>query len=226
MKKHSSYSRVAKNRSVDQLSTDFYFNDGKARRSKTIFLLFDGLYRVCSGCTNAYYTPVNEGEAGLATYGWIVVKDHVMVGQGYGAHNNFIEATSNAGEYFGLIHGLEALLDMGFKDKKIVVRGDSKTVIEQMQYHARVSSPAILPIFDHAQALASQFTQLRWHWVPRKYNKASDRLTRRALKQYRMYANQNFFQRHHYQPSETIGAECENPLFDLNVFNTKAGYAL
>jgi ribonuclease HI len=225
MVKKTSTAFNAKSQSVDHRSADFSYNRKNNHKNQTIFLLFDGLFREYTGCPNAYYASAIESKGGLATYGWVVVQDHIAIGNGYGAHNNFIGATSNAGEYFGLIHGLEALLDMGLNNHKIVIRGDSKTVIEQMQYQARVSSPALVPVFDHAQILAAQFSNLRWHWVPRKYNKASDRLTRRALKQYRMYANQNFFSRHQYQPSKTISEECENPLFGLDVFNTQVEYA-
>ncbi len=206
-------------------SAGFFISETQPYHNKTIYLHFDGLYRENSPYPGLQDADVDHGRSGLVTYGWLIIKDRRIAAHGFGAHKNFIGATSNAGEYFGLIHGLEALRDMGLEHKKIVIRGDSKTVIEQMQYRARVSSPAIMPVFNHAQLLAAHFSALRWHWIPRKFNKASDRLTRKALKQYRIYASQNILEQH-YQTNRTIDEECENPVFDLNVFNTQIEYAM
>jgi ribonuclease HI len=210
---------------VNGKSTDFFISETEPHYDKTIYLHFDGLYRKNSPKTGLRDAEAGYCGCGLVTYGWMIIKYPRIAAHGLGAHKNFIGATSNAGEYFGLIHGLEALLDMGFEHKKIVVRGDSKTVIEQMQHQARVSSPAILPVYDHAQSLAGHFAGLRWQWIPRKYNSASDQLARKALKQYRMFASQNILDKY-YQKNMTIVEECENPLFDLNVFNTQIEYAM
>lgn len=226
MPKHSSMSKAFASKSVDRKSTDFLVNHRKGRSRRQVCLLFDGLYRTCSPGPNAYYPRMSKRHHGLVTYGWMIQENHRIIGQGFGAHNNFIGATSNAAEYFALIHGLEALLDLGYEKRKILIRGDSKTVIEQMQHLAGVSSESVMPIFEHAQTLAAQFHHLKWHWVPRKYNKASDKLTRKALKQYRYFANQDHLEEHSRKIARTVAEECRNPLFDLNVYNPQQVYFL
>jgi ribonuclease HI len=226
MSKHNSLSKVYPGKSVDRKSTDFFISKSKGKSRRQVLLLFDGLYRSCSPMPNGYYPPMHESHNGLITYGWMIEEDHRIIGKGFGAHNNFISATSNAAEYFALIHGLEALLDMGYEKRKILIRGDSRTVIDQMQYSVSVSSASIRPVFEHAQTLAAQFHHLKWHWIPRKYNKASDRLTRKALKQYRYFANQDYLEKRNGMTTNTVAEECRNPLFDLNIYNPRQVYYL
>lgn len=205
-------------------STDLYFKKERNKTRSSIVLAFDGLYRDRSRRPEAVYYPM-YGSSGLITYGWMVGAGDLILGQGYGAHINYTGATSNAAEYFALIHGLESLIDMGFQRKRIIIRGDSKTVIEQMQGIVQVSSLSVIPLYRFALDLSRKFFHIQWQWVPRKYNKAPDHLTRKALKQYRLHIDHFGLNDILLQGEKTFEEECRNPLFDLNIYNQRLKFA-
>jgi ribonuclease HI len=92
-------------------------------------------------------------------------------------------------EYLGLIEGLEALIDLHATRQTVIICGDAKSIIEQMQGIASVSSSSIRPLYRRARKLARQFHNLQWSWSPRRYNQTADSLTRRALRQIRSNPN-------------------------------------
>lgn len=220
MSSFESYTSASVTQSVASLNTtDFFY----AKRPERIYLFFDGLYRdrIPHGCA---HVQSQEEPSGIITYGWLVYQTAELLGQGFGAHLNFTDATSNAAEYFALIHGLEALIDLGYADRPILISGDSKTVIDQMQALVRVTSEKMIPLHQYAKKLAKEFSQLEWRWVPRKYNRASDRLTRKALRQYRMQAGMKRTEPQEKSDCVSIEEECLSPLFDLSIFNNSFQY--
>jgi ribonuclease HI len=85
-------------------------------------------------------------------------------------------------EYLALIEGLEALQCLGVHGK-VEVRGDAKSVIDQMLGHASINSSRVKPLFKRARKLAASFAPVFWVWMPRKHNVLADSLTRRAIRQ-------------------------------------------
>lgn len=140
-------------------------------------LRFDGLYRSFSGSSNS------KDSAGFLCYGWLICRNDILIAQGHGVFVRSLGASSNMAEYLALIEGLDALSDLGLEDEQVKVFGDAKSVIDQMNGIAAVSSEAIWPLYMRARQLSSRFINLRWIWTPRKNNKAADWLTRRAMRQ-------------------------------------------
>lgn len=140
-------------------------------------LRFDGLYRSFSGSSNS------KDSAGFLCYGWLICRNDIVIAQGHGVFVRSLGASSNMAEYLALIEGLDALSDLGLEDEQVKVFGDAKSIIDQMNGVAAVSSEAIWPLFLRARQLSSRFINLRWIWTPRKNNKAADWLTRRAMRQ-------------------------------------------
>ncbi len=140
-------------------------------------LRFDGLYRSFSGSSNM------KDSAGFLCYGWLICRNEIVIAQGHGVFARSMGASSNMAEYLALIEGLDALSDLGLEDEPIKVFGDAKSVIDQMNGIASVSSETIWPLYMRARQLSSRFINLRWIWTPRKNNKAADWLTRRAMRQ-------------------------------------------
>jgi ribonuclease HI len=136
-------------------------------------LRFDGLLRSLS----------DEKDVGFLCYGWLILRDGVVIATGHGAYGRCKGATSNVAEYLALIDGLEALTDLGVCDAPIEVSGDARCVIDQMLGIARVRAINTLPLHRKATRLAQQFPRLWWVWTPRRKNKAADALTRRAMRQ-------------------------------------------
>jgi ribonuclease HI len=136
-------------------------------------LEFDGLFRNTDNqCTSA----------GIMCYGWRILRGKRVIAHGHGTFARGENANSNIAEYLALVEGLEALLDMGVEQELVVVFGDAKSVIHQMQGLASVSSAAVKPLYARAMRLSRHFKQLRWQWLPRKHNRGADLLSRHALK--------------------------------------------
>jgi ribonuclease HI len=142
-------------------------------------LQFDGLIRQVKGSTG------KDSKAGFMCYGWLIFHNGKLVAKGHGVYARAKDATSNVSEYLVLIEGLEALRDMGVLLEYVVIQGDAKSVIDQMQGVASVNSPRMKPLHRRARKLTKGFTNLRWTWTPRKNNKDADLLTRHALRQIR-----------------------------------------
>jgi ribonuclease HI len=178
-------------------------------------LQFDGLFRRIGENT----------KTGVMAYGWLIYRRGVIVARGYGVFAGRAEATSNVAEYLALIEGLTALQDMGVNGEPIIISGDSKIVISQMNGQSAIHAERMKELNQGATDLASHFAQLQFEWRKRSQNKAADLLTRHALKQ----AKKN--QRHYNAVVESLAAsrgsyrsrrstliESFQPLVALSVF--------
>ncbi len=172
-------------------------------------LQFDGLFR---GAPQDLHL---SDDAGFMCYGWVILRDGMVIARGHGGYACARDASSNVAEYLGLIEGIEALLDMRATKELIVVCGDAKSVIEQMQGRACVSASSIKPLYKRASKLVTQFRRILWTWTPRRNNHTADSLTRRALRQIRANPEQYeiAFQKRRY----SVGM---HPILDLRMYRT------
>ncbi|XP_024531984.1 uncharacterized protein LOC112346706 [Selaginella moellendorffii] len=83
-------------------------------------------------------------------------------------------ATNNVAEYRGLILGLKTALDKGIK--KIIVKGDSKLVCEQIMEHWKVRNEGLKDLWQEAMYLKSQFLEFKIQHVDREFNPLADQL--------------------------------------------------
>lgn len=144
----------------------------------TVYTLqFDGLFQRIHA--------VSDGIPGIMCYGWLIWQNEKVIAQGQGGYAHWKLATSNGAEYLALIAGLEALVQMKACDETILIQGDAKTIIEQMQNQALTHSPRIQQFHRQARRVCRNFKDVQWNWTPRCNNHPADRLTRQALKQIR-----------------------------------------
>jgi ribonuclease HI len=136
-------------------------------------LQFDGLFQ--------RLPSEGRGYSGIMCYGWVILKDGRTIRTGMGGYTHYKLATSNGAEYLALISGLEALVELGIHHSPVLIQGDSKTTIEQMQKQALTHSPRIQLFHRQARKLCRQFDSLEWCWTPRQLNHPADRLTKQAL---------------------------------------------
>lgn len=137
-------------------------------------LQFDGLYRRIH--------MDSDGYPGIMCYGWLILREERLVARGQGGFAHWKLATSNGAEYLALIAGLEALMDLKACDETILIQGDAKSIIEQMQNQSLTHSPRIQQFHRQARRLCRNFRDVQWCWTPRRDNHPADRLTREALK--------------------------------------------
>jgi ribonuclease HI len=89
--------------------------------------------------------------------------------------------SNNIAEYAGLLALLDYFIEAGLTDCEIEVRGDSKLVIEQMTGNWRIGEGLYVQAARQAQRLASQFSNLRFLWIPREHNHLADALSKSEL---------------------------------------------
>lgn len=88
-------------------------------------------------------------------------------------------ASNNVAEYRGMIAGL-SLLRSWQVSEPVVVRLDSKLVVEQMSGRWKVKHPDMRELVKHAFWTMGSL-DVRFEWVPRADNALADRAANRAL---------------------------------------------
>lgn len=88
-------------------------------------------------------------------------------------------ATNNVAEYKGMIAGVRRALEIE-PTAELLVRMDSKLVVEQMSGRWRIKHPDMADLAAEARALLSG-TPVRFQWVPRLENSRADALANRAM---------------------------------------------
>jgi probable phosphoglycerate mutase len=89
------------------------------------------------------------------------------------------ESTNNVAEYSGLVAGLRAAREID-PGASVVVRMDSKLVVEQMTGRWQIKHPALRELAREAAAVLPA-EQVAYEWVPRASNAAADRLANEAM---------------------------------------------
>ncbi|MBA2415052.1 MAG: bifunctional RNase H/acid phosphatase [Geodermatophilaceae bacterium] len=88
-------------------------------------------------------------------------------------------ATNNVAEYRALIAGLTAAAQ--FPADSVLVRMDSKLVVEQMSGHWKIKHPGMRPLALEAQRLLRDLPPTTFAWIPRESNTHADRLANEAM---------------------------------------------
>jgi ribonuclease HI len=162
---------------------------------------------------------ISDGNPGIMCYGWLILQDGRVIAQGQGGFAHWKIATSNGAEYLALIAGLEALMGMNACDEPILIQGDAKTIIEQMQNQALTHSPRIKQFHRQARRLCRNFKDVQWNWTPRRENHPADQLTRQALKQIR-FKTPIYFSPDVHQMVPLESRKGLQPILALSTFDT------
>lgn len=88
-------------------------------------------------------------------------------------------ATNNVAEYSALIFGLEAAFELD-ADAEIVVRMDSKLVVEQMSGRWKIKHPDMLTLGATVQKMIAG-KNVVFVWIPREQNILADALANKAM---------------------------------------------
>lgn len=185
-------------------------------------LQFDGLFR------GAPHDLRLGDNAGFLCYGWVILRDGRVIARGHGGYARSKDASSNVAEYLALVEGLEALLDMHILTETILICGDAKSIIDQMEGRAAVSASSIKPLYKRARKLAKKFQHLFWSWTPRRKNHTADTLTRRALRQIRANPKQYEAVLESFDEQRRGGQQSTRlrPILDLRIYATATGSPL
>lgn len=164
-------------------------------------LQFDGLFRRLPAESDEY--------PGIMCFGWLICRDDTFLAQGYGGFAHWKLATSNGAEYLALIAGLEALIELKATNEPVLIQGDARTIIDQMQSRVLTHSPRVQQFRRKARKLCRDLTDIHWDWTPRRNNRNADRLTRQALDFIRLH-NPSYFSpdiTRHFPPDSRKGLQ-------------------
>lgn len=92
------------------------------------------------------------------------------------AVERFDEGTHNTAEWQAFILGLRVALKHG--ERHVLVRGDSRVVVNQITREWKAKSPAMQSLRAQADELLALFDTWRVEWIPRKQNHRADKLGR------------------------------------------------
>jgi len=121
--------------------------------------------------------PINPG--GVACIGYIIKKGEKVLAKGSEVVGRGEGMTSNMAEYMALIRALEKIVHLGLTRQEILIRSDSKLVVNQMSGDWAVKAPLILPLYRKAKTMTGAMN-IRFNWVPREQNTEADILSRAA----------------------------------------------
>jgi len=133
-----------------------------------ITIYFDGLCR-----------PKNPG--GVATYGYVIYKDGEKVKSGFGVVGSGAGMTNNVAEYSALKRASEWVSLSGVDDE-IVIKGDSRLVIYQMNGVWQIKSETSKKFVPEIRRLL-EGRKTRFIWIPREQNAEADQLSNVAYSQ-------------------------------------------
>lgn len=88
-------------------------------------------------------------------------------------------ATNNVAEYIALVAGLEGAYGLN-PDARVLVRMDSKLVIEQMAGRWKIKHPDMQQLGAQVQKIVVG-KPIRWQWIPREENSRADALANKAM---------------------------------------------
>lgn len=88
-------------------------------------------------------------------------------------------ATNNVAEYLALVAGLEGAYSLN-AEARILVRMDSKLVIEQMAGRWKIKHPDMQQLGAQVQKMVAG-KPIRWQWIPREENSRADALANKAM---------------------------------------------
>lgn len=134
--------------------------------------------------TDGLSEPENPG---IGTFGFVVYRDGKELTRGHGFDG--YPVSNNHAEYAGLVKALQTVERLA--EEEVVVRSDSKMLVNQMAGRWRVSKRAFrdrseatyVDKFLEARELASKFPRITFVWVPREQNFLADELSRVAYRE-------------------------------------------
>lgn len=126
-----------------------------------------------------YFDGCSKGNPGPAGSG-ALIKNENIIWRDFEYVGN---TTNNVAEYKGLILGLKQLKFLNIS--KVIVKGDSMLVINQMTGKYKVNAPHLLSLYNEAKELIKDI-DVTFLYIPRLQNKEADYLSNLGVKEHCM----------------------------------------
>lgn len=118
----------------------------------------------------------SRGNPGEAAFGAVISEDGKVVVE---LSERIGVATNNVAEYSGLVAGLQEINRLD-PEAKVLVRMDSKLIVEQMSGKWKIKNPEMKKMALKARD-AHPSNLINYEWIPREMNSHADALVNRAL---------------------------------------------
>lgn len=117
--------------------------------------------------------PRNPG--GTACYGYVIRKGEKLLFRRKGVVGTGEGMTNNVAEYHALINAIEKIRDLDLEKERIVVKSDSKLLVNQMKGDWKVKAAFLMPLHRKAMALVRDL-DISFKWIRREENEEADSL--------------------------------------------------
>ena len=123
------------------------------------------------------FDGASRGNPGLTGAGFVIWEGNNKIYEG----SQFLSenATNNYAEYMSIILAIKKCNEQ--KIKNIIVKGDSKLVIQQIQGNYKVNSPILKPLYDIATVEIQKLNFIKLIHIKRQLNKDADALANLAI---------------------------------------------
>ena len=134
--------------------------------------------------TNINYTLMfdggGRGNPGICGCGFVIYMNNNIIAEDYCvvSENN----TNNFAEYMALILGLIKANELGITN--LLIKGDSKLVINQVTGEFNVKSDNLINLYMEAKKLLKNFNYVAFEHIKRNLNKVADKLANKAMDLY------------------------------------------
>ncbi|MCD6528280.1 ribonuclease HI family protein [bacterium] len=130
-----------------------------------------------------YTDGASRGNPGPAGIGVVICNKK---GEPIKEYSHYLgEATNNEAEYKAVIFSLKKIKALFGKKKAkeldIEIRADSELLIKQLQGKYKILDSKIQPLFLEIWNLKLDFKNVKFTFIPRKYNRKADKLANESL---------------------------------------------
>jgi len=123
----------------------------------------------------------SRGNPGICGCGYVIyMNDRIIAQDSCVVSNN---NTNNYAEYMALILGLKKAKEL--KINSLIVKGDSKLVINQVSGHYHIKSDNLRKLYTESKMLILHFNCIGFEHIKRNLNKVADKLANMAMDAYK-----------------------------------------
>lgn len=129
--------------------------------------------------------PTNPG--GSMGLGAIIYEDEKILFQYaiciHKGEHGITETSNNVAEYLACMRIVKYLIENKMQTRNILMRGDSKLVVEQMNGNWNMNKGAYIQWAKKVQEQLNQFPKINFQWIPREENEKADFLSKQKMKE-------------------------------------------
>ena len=117
---------------------------------------------------------------GISSCGCVLYKiDNSVINEIWNCNRFLGIGSNNEAEYNGLLLGLKKIKEMNICN--ILVHGDSKLVINQMNRVYKVKAVNLIPLYESCKEISDKVKEIKYEHIYRHLNKRADELANMAL---------------------------------------------